>query len=102
MRKKNNVVEPSKGPWVIDYMGKQEAVIKDAEGRLALVCPVLNAELIVNAVNAYSVEHDAENALLRAALTPVLNCEMKNMRSLGDVWKAVKEAQKIYKKGVEK
>lgn len=53
MRKQTNV-EPSKAPWVIDYMGKQEAVIKDAEGRLALVCPVHNAELIVNAVNAYS------------------------------------------------
>ena len=54
MRKQTKMVEPSKVPWVIDYMGKQEAVIKDAEGRLALVCPVHNAELIVNAVNAYS------------------------------------------------
>lgn len=54
MRKKTKTVEPSKAPWVIDYMGKQEAVIKDAEGRLALVCPVHNAKLIVNAVNAYS------------------------------------------------
>lgn len=53
MRKQTNV-EPSKAPWVIDYLGKQEAVIKDAEGRLALVCPVHNAELIVKAVNAYS------------------------------------------------
>lgn len=54
MIKKTKTVEPSKAPWVIDYLGKQEAVIKDAEGRLALVCPVHNAELIVNAVNAYS------------------------------------------------
>ena len=54
MIKQTKMVEPSKVPWVIDYMGKQEAVIKDAEGRLALVCPVHNAELIVNAVNAYS------------------------------------------------
>lgn len=54
MRKQTKIVEPSKAPWVIDYLGKQEAVIKDAEGRLALVCPVHNAELIVNAVNAYS------------------------------------------------
>lgn len=53
MRKKTKIVEPSKAPWAIDYMGKQEAVIKDAEGRLALVSPVHNAELIVNAVNAY-------------------------------------------------
>jgi hypothetical protein len=51
---KKKIVEPSKAPWVIDYMGKQEAVIKDAEGRLALICPVHNAELIVNAINAYS------------------------------------------------
>ena len=54
MRKQTKMVEPSKAPWVIDYMGKQEAVIKDAEGRLALVCPVHNAELIVKSVNAYS------------------------------------------------
>ena len=54
MRKQTKLVEPSKAPWVIDYMGKQEAVIKDAEGRLALVCPVHNAKLIVKAVNAYS------------------------------------------------
>ena len=54
MRKKTNAVEPSKTPWVIDYLGKQEAVIKDAEGRLALVCPVHNAELIVKSVNSYS------------------------------------------------
>ena len=53
MKRQTNV-EPSKAPWVIDYKGKQEAVITDAEGRLALVCPVHNAELIVNAVNAYS------------------------------------------------
>ena len=54
MRNKTKIVEPSKAPWVIDYMGKHEAIIKDAEGRLALVCPVHNAELIVNAVNYYS------------------------------------------------
>ena len=52
--RKQTKIEPSKTPWVIDYMGKQEAVIKDAEGRLALVCPVHNAKLIVNSVNAYS------------------------------------------------
>ena len=54
MRKQTKTVEPSKAPWVIDYMGRQEAVIKDAEGRLALVCPVHNAELIVKSVNSYS------------------------------------------------
>ena len=60
MIKKTKIVESSKAPWVVDYMGKQEAVIKDAEGRLALVCPVHNAELIVNAVNAYSEKGDEE------------------------------------------
>lgn len=54
--RKRKIVEPSKAPWSIEYMGKQEAVIHDADGRIALVCPVHNAELIVNAVNAYAEE----------------------------------------------
>ena len=54
--RKRKIVEPSKAPWSIEYMGKQEAVIHDADGRMALGCPVHNAELIVNAVNAYAEE----------------------------------------------
>lgn len=57
------IVEPSGAQWRIVYMGKQEAVIHDADGRIALVCPIHNAELIVNAVNAYNNLRD-ENARL--------------------------------------
>lgn len=53
---KKKAIEPSKTLWRIEYMGKQEAVIRDAENRLALVCPAHNAKLIVNAVNAYAEE----------------------------------------------
>ena len=51
MRKKNKTVEPSKAPWVIDYRGKQEAIIKDAEGRLAAACEqtVTNCNQLGNA-----------------------------------------------------
>lgn len=58
---KKKIVEPSVAPWAIEYMGKQEAVICDACGRIALVCPVHNAELIVDAVNEYA---ESKNHLL--------------------------------------
>ena len=99
------IADPSKAPWRIEYKGKEEAVIRDGENRLALVCPVHNAELIVNAVNAYN-ELREENARLRAALKPVLECRVISAMTAETApgrsdycAKIIEDAQRIYTGG---
>lgn len=51
---KKKIVEPLKTPLRIAHVGTIQAWIANADNRIVIVCYAKNAELIVNAVNAYA------------------------------------------------